>query len=123
AIIGFSDMLLHREISGDMTAKQTEHVTLIREAGNHLLSVVNAILDVSKIESGSYQITVDPFDLKPTAQLCCAMLDPQAQDKGVNLSVRIPEQLGDVLGDQRAVQQILINLVSNAIKFTPEGGN
>ena len=123
AIIGFSDMLLHPQISGEMSTKQSEQVALIRDAGNHLLSVVNAILDVSKIESGSYEIVVEPFDLRPTAQLCCAMLNPQAQDKGVNLSVKIPDNLGSVMGDQRAVQQILINLVSNAIKFTPEGGN
>ncbi|WP_186441304.1 HAMP domain-containing sensor histidine kinase [Aminobacter sp. J44] len=123
AIIGFSDMLLHPAISGPLSDKQSEQVSLIREAGNHLLSVVNAILDVSKIESGSYEIVVEPFELRPTAELCCAMLNPQAQDKGVNLSAKIPDGLSAVLGDQRAVQQILINLVSNAIKFTPEGGS
>jgi cell cycle sensor histidine kinase DivJ len=123
AIIGFSDMLLHREISGEMTGKQKEHVTLIGEAGNHLLSVVNAILDVSKIEAGSYQINVEPFDLGPALEMCRAMLEPQATAKGVNLSARLPLGLGEVAGDQRAVQQILLNLLSNAIKFTPEGGN
>ena len=123
AIIGFSDMLLHREISGELTAKQAEHVGLIREAGNHLLSVVNAILDVSKIESGSYQITVEPFDLRPAVDLCCAMLEPQAVAKGVALTAKLPQAIGKVSGDQRAVQQILFNLLSNAIKFTPEGGS
>lgn len=122
AIIGFSDMLLHREISGDLTAKQSENIALIREAGNHLLSVVNAILDVSKIESGSYHINVEPFALRPAVDLCNAMLEPQAAEKRVTLSVNLPGELKDVAGDQRAVQQILLNLVSNAIKFTPEGG-
>lgn len=122
AIIGFSDMLLHREISGDLTAKQSENIALIREAGNHLLSVVNAILDVSKIESGSYHINVEPFALRPAVDLCRAMLEPQAAEKGVALSVNLPGGLKDVAGDQRAVQQILLNLVSNAIKFTPTGG-
>ena len=123
AIIGFSDMLLHPEISGELTAKQAEHVRLIGEAGNHLLSVVNAILDVSKIESGSYQINIEPFDLGPAVEMCRAMLEPQAETKGVDLSVRLPQGLGEVAGDQRAVQQILLNLLSNAIKFTPEGGS
>ena len=123
AIIGFSDMLLHAEISGEMSPKQTENVRLIREAGNHLLSVVNAILDVSKIESGSYHISMEPFDLEPAVDLCKAMLEPQAAAKGVTLSGKLPRDLGEVMGDQRAVQQILLNLLSNAIKFTPEGGN
>src|SRR5690606_31266741 len=114
-----SDMLLHREISGDLMPKQSENIALIREAGNHLLSVVNAILDVSKIESGSYQITVEPFALRPAVDLCKAMLEPQASEKQVALSVNLPRELKEVAGDQRAVQQILLNLVSNAIKFTP----
>src|SRR5690606_27168307 len=96
---------------------------LIGEAGNHLLSVVNAILDVSKIESGSYQIYVEPFDLQPAVEMCRAMLGPQAKAKNIALSVRLPQGLGAVAGDQRAVQQILLNLLSNAIKFTPEGGS
>lgn len=123
AIIGFSDMLLHPEISGELAAKQAEHVRLIGEAGNHLLSVVNAILDVSKIESGSYQIYVEPFDLKPAVEMCRAMLEPQAKAKNIALSVRLPQGLSPIAGDQRAVQQILLNLLSNAIKFTPDGGS
>ena len=123
AIIGFSELLLHTDISGELAPRQAEHVTLIREAGNHLLSVVNAILDVSKIEAGSYQITMEPFELRPAVDLCCAMLQPQADEKGVKLSAKLPACLDEVLGDQRAVHQILINLLSNAVKFTPEGGS
>jgi cell cycle sensor histidine kinase DivJ len=123
AIIGFSDMLLHPEISGELSARQSEHVTLIREAGNHLLSVVNAILDVSKIEAGAYPITVDPFEPEPMIELCRAMMTPQAMAKGVSLTSSTPRGLGELVADQRAFQQILLNLVSNAIKFTPEGGS
>ncbi|MEO3387860.1 PAS domain-containing sensor histidine kinase [Mesorhizobium sp. CAU 1741] len=123
AIIGFSDMLLHPEISGKLAAKQADHVTVIRDAGNHLLSVVNAILDVSKIESGSYQISVEPFELAPAVELCRAMLQPQAAEKHITLTVNVPSDIGEVSGDQRAVQQILLNLLSNAIKFTPDGGS
>ena len=122
AIIGFSDLLLHREISGALAPKQAEQVGLIRDAGNHLLSVVNAILDVSRIESGSYHIAVEPFELEPAVELCRAMLEPQAAGRGVTVAAKLPHGLGPVLGDRRAVQQILINLLSNAIKFTPSGG-
>ena len=122
AIIGFSDMLLHPAISGTLTAKQGEHVGLIRDAGNHLLSVVNAILDVSKIEAGSYPIAIEPFELEEAVELCCSMLEPQACERGVTLAASLPHGLSRVVGDRRAVQQILINLVSNAVKFTPSGG-
>jgi cell cycle sensor histidine kinase DivJ len=122
AIIGFSDMLLHPGISGELTARQGEHVGLIRDAGNHLLSVVNAILDVSKIEAGSYPIAIEPFELRAATELCCSMLEPQARERGVALAASVPHGLNRVVGDRRAVQQILINLVSNAVKFTPAGG-
>ena len=122
AIIGFSDMLLHREISGDLTEGQAEKVGLVWDAGNHLLSVVNAILDVSKIEAGSYEITPEPFELMPAVELCCSMLEPQASEQGVALAIKLTPDAGQVLGDRRAVQQILINLLSNAIKFTPRDG-
>ena len=122
AIIGFSDMLLHREICGSLSGKQEENIALIRDAGNHLLSVVNAILDVSKIESGSYHINIEPFEPHPAVELCRAMLEPQASAKGVSLTTSIPRAIGEIAGDERAVQQILLNLVSNSIKFTPAGG-
>jgi cell cycle sensor histidine kinase DivJ len=122
AIIGFSEMLLHEEISGTLPPKHAEQIGLIREAGNHLLSVVNAILDVSRIEAGAYQINPEPFELRSAAALCTSMMMPQAHAKQVTLATRITDGVGDVVADQRAVQQILLNLLSNAIKFTPEGG-
>jgi len=122
AIIGFSEMLQHPDISGPLDRKQGEHVEMIRQAGSHLLSVVNSILDVSKIEAGTYQLTIEPFDLTTAVELCRNMLEPQAQAKNVTLSTKVSRGIGEVAGDQRAVQQILINLISNAIKFTPEDG-
>lgn len=122
AIIGFSEMLLHQELTGTLSPKQADQVGMIRQAGTHLLEVVNSILDVSKIESGCYRISPEPFVLKDTVALCCAMVTPQAQAKNVSLAARVADNVGEISCDQRAVQQILLNLLSNAIKFTPHDG-
>ncbi len=122
SIIGFSDMLLH-EIYGSLKDdRQRECVELIAQSGKHLLSVVNAILDVSKIESGTYAILPEPFVFRDAVVACLSMMSPQADKKRIVLDERIPGNIGEVNADRRAVQQILINLVSNAVKFTPEGG-
>ncbi len=123
AIIGFSDILLHEMFGGFTDARQREYSQLIKDAGHHLLSVVNAILDVSKIEAGSYPIQPESFAFADAVEMCNAMMALQAQKKGVDLRVQIPRTVGEVVADRRAVQQILINLVANAIKFTPESGS
>jgi two-component system, cell cycle sensor histidine kinase DivJ len=123
SIIGFSDMLLceiHGALAND---RQREHVAIVREAGSHLLAVVNSILDVSKIEAGSYATNPEPFPFHEAAVLCGAMVSPQAEQKGVALNLEVQPTLGEINADRRAVQQILINLLSNAIKFTPKGGS
>jgi cell cycle sensor histidine kinase DivJ len=122
SIIGFSDMLLC-EIDGKLAnERQREHIEIVRQAGNHLLAVVNSILDVSKIEAGSYATNPEPFEFHEAVDLCVAMINPQAEQKRVALKLDVPRSLGEIRADRRAVQQMLINLLSNAIKFTPEGG-
>lgn len=122
AIIGFSDLLLHEAVSGPLPVKQAEHVGLIREAGNHLLAVVNSILDISKIEAGAYAIHPEPFELISAMELTVSLMASQAAEKGVALEIAGRDDMGELDADQRAVHQILLNLVSNAIKFTPHGG-
>lgn len=123
AIIGFSE-ILSKNMAGELAnERQREYVDLIREAGDHLLAVVNSILDVSKIESGSYEIRPEPFILRDAAELSLSLTRQQAESKGISVSVQIPESPGEVCCDRRAVQQILINLLSNAVKFTPSGGS
>lgn len=122
AIIGFSELMLHEAVSGPLDVKQREHLGLIREAGRHLLSVVNSILDLSKIEAGTYRLQPEKFEFAAAASLGSSLLGPQAAAKNLKLTTRISEEVDEVSCDQRAVQQILINLLSNAIKFTPEGG-
>ncbi|MCR5858890.1 HAMP domain-containing sensor histidine kinase [Mesorhizobium sp. J428] len=123
AIIGFSDMLAYEMVGRFTDPRQKEYACLIRDSGGHLLSVVNSILDVSKIESGAYPIRPEPFRFAEAASTCHAMLALQAAEKSVELSNRVTPAVGEICADRRAVQQILINLLSNAVKFTPRGGS
>ncbi|MFJ7353461.1 sensor histidine kinase [Phyllobacterium sp. NPDC097923] len=122
SIIGFSDVLL-QEICGKLPdARQREYVELVHQSGTHLLSVVNAILDVSKIEAGTYPIMAEPFAFKDAVTMVHDMMAHQASQKNVTLCDRVSRNIGIVVADQRAIQQVLINLVSNAVKFTESGG-
>lgn len=123
AIIGFSDMLGHGMCGPLGSPRQEEYVRLIHESGNHLLTVVNAILDMSKIESGTYEIHPEPFRFADAAEMCRAMMALQAETRNVALTMRVGPGIGEIIADRRSVKQILINLLSNAIKFTPEGGS
>jgi cell cycle sensor histidine kinase DivJ len=121
AIIGFSDMLSNDSLVLD-PAREQEYAKLINDSGRHLLSVVNGILDMSKMESGNFEITPEPFAPAPAIRSCCDILVLKAQEAGVELKTRIAADLPEIVADRRAVNQILINLISNAIKFTPRGG-
>ena len=123
AIIGFSDMLLHEMFGGFSDPRQKEYVGLVRESGHHLLAVVNSILDVSRIDSGAYATNPEPFRFREAVDMCHSMLEHQASAKGLDLAVEISPEMGEIHADRRAVKQMLINLVSNAIKFTPQGGS
>ena len=121
AIIGFSEMLTNDELM--LTpARKLEYAKLINDSGHHLLSVVNGILDMSKMETGNFEITPEPFAPAPAAVSCCDLLALKARDAGVEIKTRIAPGLPEIVGDRRAFSQILINLLSNAIKFTPQGG-
>ncbi|MGB2598285.1 MAG: PAS domain-containing sensor histidine kinase [Pseudolabrys sp.] len=121
AIIGFSDMLTNESLDLD-PPRRLEYAKLINDSGHHLLSVVNGILDVSKMENGNFEITPEPFTPAPAIESCADLLALKAQDAGIELTMRIAPDLPDVAADRRAFNQILINLISNAVKFTPRGG-
>ncbi|QPC94039.1 HAMP domain-containing sensor histidine kinase [Mesorhizobium sp. INR15] len=123
AIIGFSDMLLHEMFGAFKDPRQKEYVGLVRDSGQHLLAVVTSILDVSRIESGVYATEPEPFRFAEAVDMCQSMMQLQAKAKNINLQAQIAPDAGEINADRRAVQQILINLVSNAVKFTPEGGD
>ncbi|MER9301548.1 PAS domain-containing sensor histidine kinase [Mesorhizobium sp. M0293] len=123
AIIGFSDMLLHEMFGAFKDPRQKEYVGLVRDSGQHLLAVVTSILDVSRIESGAYATEPEPFRFAEAVDMCQSMMRLQAQAKNIDLQAQIAPDAGNINADRRAVQQMLINLVSNAIKFTPDGGD
>ncbi|HVX75873.1 MAG TPA: ATP-binding protein [Bradyrhizobium sp.] len=122
AIIGFSEMIVQEDALMLDAARRKEYAQLINDSGQHLLSVVNGILDMSKMESGSFDIAPEPFAPRPALLNCCNLLALKARDSGVDLVTRAPDDLPDMTGDPRAFKQIVLNLVSNAIKFTERGG-
>ncbi len=122
AINGFSDILLGEYFGKLADERQREYVTLIRQSGSHLLSVVNTMLDMSKIEAGRYELIMEPFVAAEPVRACAEMLTLQAKEKGLTLTSRLQRDMGEVVADRRALSQVLINLVGNAIKFTAPGG-
>jgi cell cycle sensor histidine kinase DivJ len=123
AIIGFSEMIVQEDVLMVDAARRKEYAQLINDSGQHLLSVVNGILDMSKMESGNFEISPEPFAPRPALLHCCNLLALKARENGVDLVTRAPEDLPVMTGDPRAFKQIALNLVANAIKFTERGGS
>ncbi len=122
AIIGFSEMLAQEREVGFDPARRKEYASVIRDSGEHLLSVVNGILDVSRIESGNFAIYPEPFALVPLIEGCRDMMALKAEQAGVALKLDLASGLPELVADKRAIRQVLLNLLSNAIKFTARGG-
>jgi cell cycle sensor histidine kinase DivJ len=122
AIIGFSEMLVNEDQMRLDAAKRQDYARLINDSGNHLLAVVNGILDMSKMETGDFEITPEPFAPAKVVSNCCDILALRAREAGIDLVIRDSSDLPDVVADKRAFKQIMLNLLSNAIKFTNPGG-
>jgi cell cycle sensor histidine kinase DivJ len=122
AIIGFSEMIVQEQALMLDAARRREYAQLINDSGQHLLSVVNGILDMSKMESGNFEITPEPFAPRAALINCCSLLALKARENDIDLVTRIPDDLPVMTGDPRAFKQVALNLVSNAIKFTERGG-
>jgi len=123
AIIGFSEMIVQEDLLMVDAARRKEYAQLINDSGQHLLSVVNGILDMSKMDSGNFEISPEPFAPRAALLHCCNLLALKARENGVDLATRLPEDLPAMTGDPRAFKQIGLNLVANAIKFTERGGS
>jgi GAF domain-containing protein len=121
AVIGFSEVLIQR-MFGELNEKQDEYLKDIYASGQHLLSLINDILDLSKIEAGRMELEVADFDLPSAIDNALILVRERATRRGITLGRTIDERLGTLRGDERKVKQVLLNLLSNALKFTPEGG-
>jgi two-component system, NtrC family, sensor kinase len=121
AVIGFSEVLIQR-MFGALNAKQDEYLKDIYASGQHLLSLINDILDLSKIEAGRMELAPAPFHLPTALENAVTLVKERAGRHGIALQVDLDPRLGEVVGDERKVKQVLLNLLSNAVKFTPEGG-
>lgn len=121
AVIGFSEVLQQR-MFGDLNEKQMEYVEDIHSSGRHLLSLINDILDLSKIEAGKLELNRSRFDLPTTVEGTLTLVRERATRHGLTMDLSLDSGLGEIDADERKVRQILLNLLSNAVKFTPDGG-
>jgi signal transduction histidine kinase len=121
AILGFSD-LLKSGICGPLNQRQAEYAAHIHSSGNHLLALINDVLDISRLDLDAYALSPERIDLAATVAGCVRTLSVAAEAKGVRLAADISEALPGVNADERALRQVLLNLLSNAVKFTPAGG-
>ncbi len=122
AIIGFSEMLTGEQATMIGAEHRDDYARLIRESGEHLLSVVNSILDVAQIDTGHFTIAPAAFFAGEMIESCREMMALRAEQAGIALSVELAPDLPEIVADERAVRQITLNLLSNAIKFTERGG-
>jgi signal transduction histidine kinase len=121
AVIGFSEVLI-QQMFGALNEKQDEYLKDIYASGQHLLSLINDILDLSKIEAGRMELTPAPFHLPSAMDNAVTLVKERAARHGITLELDLDPRLGELVGDERKVKQVLLNLLSNAVKFTPEGG-
>jgi signal transduction histidine kinase len=120
SIIGFTGIIL-QGIVGPLNDEQKKQLGLVRDSAQHLLSLINDVLDISKIEAGQLQVAREPYDLRRTLEKAISTARPLADKKGLTLSLELSPGLDAMTGDSRRVEQILLNLISNAIKFTERG--
>ena len=122
AIIGFSEVL-GDGLLGDMTEKQRRFIGDIFKSGKHLLSLINDILDLSKVEAGKMLLDLDMVEIAPLLTNSLSIVKGQAAVQHVRLEMQVAEKLGTLTGDARKIKQIVYNLLSNAVKFTGDGGD
>ena len=121
AIIGFSQVL-RDEMVGSVNEKQAEYLDDIISSGNHLLSLINDVLDLSKVEAGQVELQMHPFSLREALERGVVMVRERATEEGVRVAFAADPEIDQVDGDERRIKQVIFNLLSNAVKFTPAGG-
>jgi signal transduction histidine kinase len=121
SVIGYSEMLLEG-IAGELNEEQREYVRTVMEKGDQLLVLITSILDISRMEAGEMKFDKEPFELDEVVSVALSTIAPHARRKKINLTCDLPEDLPRIWGDRDKVRQVLLNLLGNAVKFTPEGG-
>jgi PAS domain S-box-containing protein len=120
SIIGFTGIIL-QELAGPLSAEQHKQLEMVRDSARHLLSLINDVLDISKIEAGQMEVHKEPFDLRSSIEKVAAIVKPLAEKKGLALHVELAPEIGTLDSDPRRVEQVLLNLLNNSIKFTERG--
>jgi len=120
SIIGFTGIIL-QGMAGPLNAEQTKQLGMVRGSARHLLELINDVLDISKIEAGQLEVSSEAFDLLPLIERVVNLLTPMIEKKGLLLHTSISNEIGKIVSDRRRFEQILINLVNNAAKFTEKG--
>jgi signal transduction histidine kinase len=121
AVIGFSEVLRER-MFGELNPKQAEYIQDIYSSGQHLLSLINDILDLAKVEAGRMELEAHEFDVRAALDNCCTLVRERAHRKRLRFSAELAPDLGTWKGDERKFKQVVLNLLANALKFTPPGG-
>jgi PAS domain S-box-containing protein len=120
SIIGFTGLML-QGLAGPLNAEQTKQLRMVKDSSHHLLDLINDVLDISKIEAGQIEIACAPFNLREAIERVTQTLAPLADKKHLPLVLRVAPEVGQIISDRRRVEQILLNLLNNAIKFTEHG--
>ena len=120
SIIGFTGILL-MGLVGSLNEEQEKQLNMVQDSSRHLLDLINDVLDISKIEAGQFELSSELFDVPTAIQRCVDKILPMAEKKGVALTAAVDSAVGQLLGDQRRMEQVLINLLNNAVKFTERG--
>ena len=121
SVIGYSEMLLEG-VAGPLNEEQREYVRTVMEKGDQLLQLITGILDISRVEAGQMKFERLPFDLAEVVSVALSTVAPHARQRKLKLSCTVPDDLPRLLGDRDKIRQVLLNLLGNAVKFTPEGG-
>lgn len=120
SIIGFTGILM-QGLAGPLNEEQHKQLGMVQNSSRHLLSLINDVLDISKIEAGQLELSITPFDLRASLEKILTLVTPIAQQKKIALQMKLGQDLGEMHTDQRRLEQIVINLLNNAIKFTEQG--
>lgn len=120
SIIGFTGIIL-QGLAGPLNDEQTKQLGMVQGSARHLLNLINDVLDISKIEAGQVEIVSEPFDMRQAIEIVVRVVTPLVEKRGLALLTRVAPEVGQIVSDRRRVEQILINLVNNAVKFTEKG--